>query len=119
MTPELQAWRQSGGHLPDILKDFHSQKALFQAMHAMLGEAGPNDVIRRPDWVEGQCYVIDSFLWFMARHGYTLQRSRAKQAFESLQANIEAVEKHQRTLPGMLFSKAQQSQMPESPEPLA
>ncbi len=55
----------------------------------------------------------------MARHGYTLQRSRAKQAFESLQANIEAVEKHQRTLPGMLFSKAQQSQLPESPEPLA
>lgn len=26
----------------------------------------------------GQCYAIDWFLWFMAQHGWTLQRSRAK-----------------------------------------
>lgn len=92
MTPELQAWRSAGKHLPDILKDFHDQKAIFNLMHEMLGEPDPKDRIKRPTWMEGQVYVIDFFLWFMARHGYTLQRSRAHQEFESLSENIKKMD---------------------------
>ena len=94
MSPELQTWRQAGHHLPGILKDFHDQKEIFQAMHFMIGESGRSDLIRQPTWVEGQCYVVDVFLWFMARHGYTLQRSRAKQPFDSLKDNVAAVKAH-------------------------
>lgn len=92
MDSKLQAWRQAGKHLPDILKDFHDQKAIFQAMHEMLNLPDKESAIRQPNFVEGQCYVIDCFLWFMARHGYTLQKSRAKLEFESLEDNVQAIE---------------------------
>ena len=93
MNEELKAWRAAGKHLPDCLKDFHDQKDVFRAMHQMLGEPDPKDTefIRRPDWIAGQCYVIDCFLWFMARHGYTLQRSRAKLEFDSLENNVRTL----------------------------
>lgn len=89
MSPEVQAWRENGKHLPAILKDFHAQKEVFQTMHMMLGAAGADDVIKRPSTVEGQCYVIDCFLWFMARHGYTLQRSRAQLEFDDLAEHVK------------------------------
>lgn len=91
MDPQLQAWRKAGKHLPDCLKDFSAQGDVFRAMHEMIGPQDPQDLIRRPTCVEGHCYVIDYFLWFMARHGYTLQRSRAALAFDSLQDSISAV----------------------------
>ena len=48
----------------------------------------------RPSWVEGQCYVIDVFLWFMARRGYTLQRSKVKcDDFRDIHADVDAVNK--------------------------
>ncbi len=31
-----------------------------------------------PGWMDGQIYVIDWFLWYMAGRGYKLQKSRAK-----------------------------------------
>jgi hypothetical protein len=97
MNEELKAWRAAGKHLPEFLKDFHDQKDVFCTMHEMLGppsQEAPS--IHRPDWVEGQCYVIDCFLWFMARHGYTLQKSRAKLEFDSLPENIAALRAEQR-----------------------
>ena len=101
MNEKLKAWRAEGRHLPDILKDFHDQKAAFKAMHAMLtnlAEPDPNELIKLPNSVEGQCYVIDCFLWFMARHGYTLQRSRAQQDFDSLEATIATFEARETAL---------------------
>jgi hypothetical protein len=96
MNDELKAWRAAGKHLPDFLKDFHDQKDVFRTMHEMLGPPSQETpVIQRPGWVEGQCYVIDCFLWFMARHGYTLQKSRAKLEFDSLPENIKAIRSEQ------------------------
>ena len=94
MDAQVQAWREAGKHLPEILKDFHDQKDLFKLMHAMLGEPTDGELIKRPDWVEGQCYVMDCFLWFMARHGYTLQRSRKNLPFDSLTDNLKALQTH-------------------------
>ncbi|MNY63704.1 hypothetical protein D3C86_2007050 [compost metagenome] len=48
-----------------------------------------HEYARSVDWVTGQCYVIDIFLWFMARRGYTLQRSRAKVPFRDLHEDVE------------------------------
>jgi len=83
-------WREEGKHLPSILRDFHDQKDVFKLVHALTREK-EESAIRRPTWVEGQVYVIDTFLWCMARHGYTLQRSRARLPFESLEENIKAM----------------------------
>jgi hypothetical protein len=38
--------------------------------------------------MDGQIYTIDLFLHFMARHGYTLQRSRARVPFHDLDEKI-------------------------------
>ncbi len=74
------AWLESGEYLPEMLRDFHDQKDLFKAMHILFEKnhedrpGGPNP----PSWVDGHCYVIDWFLWYMAGRGYTLQKSRKK-----------------------------------------
>lgn len=91
LSNEVQAWREAGKHLPDILSDFHDQKDLFATMHWMMGPPEDGCLVRTPNEVEGHCYVVDRFLWFMARHGYTLQRSRTRLNFDDLQSNVDAM----------------------------
>lgn len=105
LSPGVRAWRKAGKHLPDCLRTFHDQKAVFKLMHDMLVEPeGTERAIKVPTWVEGQCYVIDHFLWFMARHGYTLQRSRAKLDFDSLESNLAAMDAYQSAMLARLLS---------------
>lgn len=89
MNQKLKQWRSKGMHLPRWLRDFHAQKDVFKTMHEMV-QFKPSDLGGQITFAEGQCYVIDCFLWFMARHGYTLQRSSAKIDFESLPVNLKA-----------------------------
>jgi hypothetical protein len=81
----LKQFLSNGNYLPEILKDFHDQKDIFKLMHHLSGWNDREGWARDISWTEGQIYVIDLFLHFMARHGYTLQRSRAKQQFHSLE----------------------------------
>lgn len=67
----LIEWLQSGEYLPGFLRDFHDQKDVFNAMHDTIWNANENGNAR-----DGHIYVIDTFLWYMARCGYTLQKSR-------------------------------------------
>ncbi|CAB3717733.1 hypothetical protein [Achromobacter marplatensis] len=90
MSDATTAWLQSHAHLPPFLRDFHDQKDLFQAMHEII-DMQSNTIARKVDWVKGQVYVIDVFLWFMARRGYTLQRSRAKVPFRDLHEDVANV----------------------------
>ena len=93
----FKAWRDAGRHLPPELRDFHDQKAFFRTMHAIQEPSlQAKGVVRRPDWVEGHCYVIDQFLWFMASHGYILQKSRAALPFASLAQTVSEVEAQRR-----------------------
>lgn len=85
MNEEIRQWRDEGKHLPAFMRDFHDQKDLFKTIHGRYQE--------RPEganWVQAHVYTIDFFLWFMAQHGYTLQRSRARLPFDDLHASIEA-----------------------------
>lgn len=82
-------WLKSGEYLPEPLRDFHDQKAVFKAMHEIMRE-DPAAMVRRPGWIEGQCYVIDVFLWFMARRGWTLQRTRRQGDFRDLETDVRA-----------------------------
>ena len=59
---------------------------------------------RRPsDW-----NAIDVFLWFMARHGFTLQRSRARQNFDDLDVLLDHLDEVRR----QAFTDAMQKQNP-------
>ena len=83
----LGEWLKSGAYLPPRLRDFHAQKDLFKTIEEMLARSPISDEVR-DSWIGRHVYVIDYFLWFMARHGYTLQRSRQPVEFEDLNATI-------------------------------
>ncbi|MCG6258654.1 hypothetical protein, partial [Vibrio furnissii] len=38
---------------------------------------------------DGHIYVVDTFLWYMARCGYTLQMSRKDVPFKNMQDDID------------------------------
>jgi hypothetical protein len=79
----IEQWLKEGKYLPEPLRDFHDQKAIFKAIHQTINVEG-HDYAKGVNWVAGHCYVIDIFLWWMARRGYTLQRTRRKGNFIDL-----------------------------------
>jgi len=83
MSKSVEQWRDGGEYLPECLRDFHDQKDIFKALHDYINVEG-HQYAGKVGWIAGQCYVIDVFLWWMAKHGYTLQRCRAKVDFDDL-----------------------------------
>lgn len=90
----LRAWVREGGHLPPFLRDFHDQKDVFKVIQAW---ANPVDRAEPPDphyhvtWVQGHTYTIDTFLRFMAFHGFTLQRTRKRLDFCDIGESVDAM----------------------------
>lgn len=72
----FRTWMEKQLHIPSFMRDFHDAKNLFKAI-AHWKQDDPKDPYYVP-WTNAQCYVIETFLRFMALHGYTLQRSRTK-----------------------------------------
>ena len=66
------------------MRDFHDQKDLFKAMHEII-----TDCSDKISWLDGHIYIIDTFLWFMARYGYTLQKTRTNIEFRDINEDIE------------------------------
>ena len=83
----IEQWLKSGKYLPHPLRDFHDQKDVFKAIDTIM-EVDEGALIKRPSWIEAHCYVIDTFLWFMARRGYTLQKTKTRLPFRSLQEDV-------------------------------
>ena len=82
MTPEeysvLKDYLKSGKHLPKEFRDFHNQNDLFKLIggcDVRCHESMPPEII---NWRQGQVYVIDYFLWFMATYGYELRKVKSK-----------------------------------------
>ena len=78
-------------YLPSVLRDFHDQKDVFKAIATVRSRKvtdRPYHMLKDSNWMVEQVYVIDFFLWFMALHGWTLQRSRTKVEFRDLQATL-------------------------------
>jgi len=84
MSDKLANWLESGEYMPPEFRDFHNQKDLFKAMHNTISNANENG-----NWRDGHIYVVDTFLWYMARCGYTLQRSRKKVPFRNMEDDIQ------------------------------
>ena len=88
MDSQLRRWRDDQKHLPDFMRDFHNCKDLFKAIseYIVCEEGHPAEQV---NLVQAHCYTLDVFLWFMAEHGYTLQRSRARHEFTDLHERIQ------------------------------
>lgn len=82
-TIDVDAWLKRGEYLPEVLRDFHDQKNIFKAIHQMT-QVEEHDYCKEVTWIAGHCYVIDIFLWWMARRGYTLQRTHRRGNFRDL-----------------------------------
>jgi hypothetical protein len=79
--PVVTGWLRSGEYLPDFMRDFHDQKDLFKAVDDIRQrsvERNGGSYMRDLSWSDAHVYTVDIFLWMMARHGYTLQRSRKR-----------------------------------------
>jgi hypothetical protein len=93
MDSQLRQWREDQKHLPEFMRDFHNCKRLFKgiAEYIVCDDDHPANEV---NWRQAHCYTIDVFLWFMAQHGFTLQRSRARQNFDDLDALLDELENH-------------------------
>ena len=83
---DLVGWLKSGEYLPSFLRDFHDQKDLFKCVEEMVNR---HPIPNGDSWIGRHVYVVDYFLWFMARHGYTLQKSRQPVEFEDYDKAIQ------------------------------
>ncbi len=87
MSLSFEEWRRSGAYLPEPIRDFHDQKDLFKAMDEVRERSIAKNggaYMRYLSWSDAHVYTVDIFLWVMAGHGYTLQRSRRRFAFGDL-----------------------------------
>ena len=86
MDNDLSKFLNDLEYLPRYIRDFHDQKDLFKCIHKLVAYEKSLDNL---NWVNCHVYTIDFFLWFMARHGYTLQKSKKKIQFENLDTTLE------------------------------
>lgn len=92
----MQKWLENRQYLPPILRDFTTQKHLFKCIHSTVDIE--RSVQNPPNWIDAQCYVIDVFLWYMAKRGYTLQRTRNRSVIpecRDLQQDLDLFEQQQ------------------------
>lgn len=84
--PKPDAWLKSGEYLPEFMRDFHDQKDLFKALQPIMQRSvdGGNTYLENMNWTMAHIYVVDVFLWCLARRGYTLQKSKKKLDFEDI-----------------------------------
>lgn len=102
---QMREWLAKQKYLPAEFRDFHNQKDLFEAIHFVIGNANDNPNINQRT---GHIYVVDTFLWYMAKRGYTLQRSRRKDLeFDSIEVDIKAVDEFTKK---QFFSNVKQQQ---------
>jgi hypothetical protein len=95
MDGQLKKWLDSGKYLPNFMEDFHDQKNVFKRVNEMVTNR-KDSYTKEIDWVSAQVYTVDVFLWYMAAHGYTLQKSKKKVPFYDIDHDLSEYEKKQR-----------------------
>lgn len=76
---KLNQWLGDGKYLPTFMRDFHDQKDVFKSVWEIVERRknkDPSHGFGDMTWVGAHIFTIDVFLWFMAAHGWTLQRTR-------------------------------------------
>lgn len=80
---------ESGKHLPSFLRDFHNQKDVCKTLWCCMDKSSFPKEIQTLGWVNFHIIIIDIFLWWMAKRGWTLQRSRQKVEFLDVNEDIK------------------------------
>lgn len=87
IDPATREWLKSSEYLPPVMRDFHDQKDVFKSIFFHCRYAGkPSLLGDGVGWIDAHIFTVDFFLWYMAAHGYTLQRSRKRVPFLDLNA---------------------------------
>lgn len=97
----LEELMTDGKYLPDFMRDFHAQKLVFKVIGRIVDRQQNNPdypVKELPNWMLAHIYVIDFFLWFMARRGYTLQRCRAKIKFLDIADDFSEYQEYEKQM---------------------
>lgn len=109
----FEKWMSHQQYLPREIRDFHDQKSLFKFVDkTRLANIDRNkgSYMGGMNWVDSMIYTADVFLWVMAQHGYTLQRSRKKFDFldleESLSREAETRRKESAGLISQIWTRA-------------
>lgn len=105
-------WRKSGAYLPEFMRDFHDQKDLFKAMQDVVERSNEKHGGHRAlnaTWTDYHIYTVDIFLWVLAAHGYTLQRSRQRFGFACIYDFVSAARDRAREALASIFALRQAS----------
>ncbi len=105
MDNKLKQYLESGNYLPEFMSDFHDQKNLFKLLQG-INQRRDDDHTKDVNWVAAHVYTVDIFLWFMAVHGYTLQKSRKKVEFMDIDNALAEFEREQRELKAKILQDA-------------
>lgn len=100
---DSEAW-----HLPEFMRDFHDQKDVFRSVDSWDARNRTADERKRyplPNWVDAHVYTVDSFLRFMAEHGYTLQRCRRDLEFRDITETMKRDSEDRRTAAASLVKE--------------
>ena len=90
----LEQWMKDGSYLPKFLRDFHAQKDIFKWLWRKT-DADKNDTFNGMNWISAHIFAIDYFLWFMAKHGYTLQPVRKDFEFRDWTTTIDSLKQEE------------------------
>ena len=94
MTKDREEFMSKGKYLPEFMRDFHDCKDLFRRIDEIVQNAKlKNPDQDYPNWITAHIYVVDFFLWYMGKCGYTLQRNRSRVEFIDFYADMEAARK--------------------------
>lgn len=109
-------WLKSAAYLPAPLRDFHDQKDVFKALWSrhvapyLEEDPSARAYLNGMTWTSVQIFTIDFFLWFMAAHGWTLQRSKKRVEYGDLDATIRAFKDEQ--MAAFAFGAASKTEAP-------
>lgn len=86
---KIENYRKEYCFLPEFMKDFHDQKILFRYIRSVIDHSEKDHILNVVDDYSAHIYIIDYFLYIMAKYGYTLQKSRMKFDFEDINESLK------------------------------
>lgn len=92
---KLEEFMSENNYLPPFMQDLHDIKNIFKAIEDSIitnRRKSDNPLFSNSEgnitWCQGLIYTTEIFLYFMAHHGYTLQKSKRNLPFYELEDTI-------------------------------
>ena len=116
MKLTMNEWLKEGIYLPECMRDFHDAKRLFKRIQWLVESAKDEKEDMKhiyaeqiQTWSLNHIYVVDFFLWFMAKRGYTLQKSRIKFNFIDLNHSLSELQEYEGNILKEMFNASNQN----------